>query len=170
MVVQVMEAPRATAGQWRDATFDDFFLATATLTVGLVALVTGDTAAAEDAAQVAYLRAADRWHEVSRMDRPDAWVARVAARVAIDDWRRRRRERPLHEGLADVQADIQAAWLRWGIAQLSPRQRAAFLLHHAHGLPLDEVAASMDTSRDTVKTHLFRARRRLRRLFTEEEP
>src|SRR3981081_2256022 len=108
MVVQVMdEAAPATRRTWGDAAFDEFFLATATTVVGLVALVTGDPANAEDATQVAYLRAADRWEVVSRMDRPDLWVAKVAVRLAVDDWRRRRRERPLDERQQHAQADIE---------------------------------------------------------------
>ena len=34
-----------------------------------------------------------RWDRVWRLQRPDLWVTRVAANLAIDAWRRRRRAR-----------------------------------------------------------------------------
>ena len=48
------------------------------------------------------------------------------------------------------------------IGALPMKQRAAFLLHHVHGLPLQEVAAVMDCRTGTVKSHVFRATEALR--------
>lgn len=49
------------------------------------------------------------------------------------------------------------------IEQLPMNQRTAFLLHHVHGLPLDEVSGVMGCRVGTVKSHLFRATEQLRR-------
>src|ERR1051325_6008772 len=51
-------------------------------------LITGDREEALDVAQEAFARAYERWRTVSRVDRPGAWVTRVAANLAIS-WRRR---------------------------------------------------------------------------------
>jgi len=48
------------------------------------------------------------------------------------------------------------------IGALPMNQRSAFLLHHVHGLPLDEVAAIMQCRVGTVKSHVFRATQHLR--------
>lgn len=48
------------------------------------------------------------------------------------------------------------------IEQLPMKQRTAFILHHVHGLPLDEVATIMSCRTGTVKSHVFRATERLR--------
>ena len=47
------------------------------------------------------------------------------------------------------------------IGQLPDQQRVAFLLHHVHGLPLEEAAAVMRCRIGTVKSHVFRATERL---------
>ena len=48
------------------------------------------------------------------------------------------------------------------IQALPLKQRTAFLLHHVHGLPLDEVAGVMRCRVGTVKAHVFRATEHLR--------
>lgn len=48
------------------------------------------------------------------------------------------------------------------IAELPLKQRSAFLLHHVHGLPLEEVASALGCRIGTVKSHLFRAADHLR--------
>jgi RNA polymerase sigma-70 factor (ECF subfamily) len=151
-----------------DASFEAFFEETCQRIVGIVAVATGDVAAAEDAVQDAYARALTRWGRVSRLDRPDLWVARVATRIAIDSWRRRRRETPLEaEMRASVHDDIDRLWVRWGLEGLSPMQRVTMILRHVEGRPVAEVAAVTSTSPETVKTHLKRATRRLRALLRE---
>jgi RNA polymerase sigma-70 factor (ECF subfamily) len=52
------------------------------------------------------------------------------------------------------------------IGRLPLKQRTAFVLHHLHGCPLDEVAAIMRCRVGTVKTHIFRAAERLRESLT----
>ena len=48
------------------------------------------------------------------------------------------------------------------IRTLPMNQRTAFLLHHVHGLPLEEAAAVMGCRVGTVKSHVFRATAALR--------
>ncbi|MDP9343470.1 MAG: hypothetical protein M3Q23_15540 [Actinomycetota bacterium] len=45
-------------------------------------LITGDREEAADVAQEAFARAYERWGLVSRLDRPGAWVERVATNLA----------------------------------------------------------------------------------------
>ncbi len=151
-----------------EASFEAFFEETCQRIVGIVAVATGDVAAAEDAVQEGYARALTRWGRVSRLDRPDLWVVRVATRIAIDAWRRRRRETPLEVDMrAAVHDDIDRLWVRWGLEGLSPMQRMTVVLRHVEGRPVAEVAAAVSTSPETVKTHLKRATRRLRRILRE---
>lgn len=151
-------------------TFDSVFTDSYHRVVGLVAAVTGDEALAEDAAQEAFARAYQRWQRVGRLDRPDLWVARVASRIAIDGWRRRRRETAL-EGTDRTQLsdDVQRLWLRWQLERLSPMQRAAMLLHCWEGRPVAEVATLLGRSQATIRTHLLLGRRRFRGFLRESE-
>jgi RNA polymerase sigma-70 factor (ECF subfamily) len=55
------------------------------------------------------------------------------------------------------------------LATLSPKQRAAVILHHAGGYPLKDVAAILGSTTGAVKVHLLRARRRLRELLEDDD-
>ena len=52
------------------------------------------------------------------------------------------------------------------IRELPMTQRTAFLLHHVHGLPLDDAAQVMGCRLGTVKSHIFRATESLRERLT----
>mgnify|MGYP001598511995 FL=1 len=62
------------------------------------------------------------------------------------------------EQLADRELSQQ---LSRAIGELPLKQRTAFLLHHVHGLPLEEAAGVMECRIGTVKSHIFRATERL---------
>ena len=53
------------------------------------------------------------------------------------------------------------------IGELPMKQRTAFLLHHVHGLPLEDVATVMACRTGTVKSHVFRAAVSLRAALRE---
>jgi RNA polymerase sigma-70 factor (ECF subfamily) len=153
-----------------EAVFEAVFTDAYHRVVGLVAAVTGDQGLAEDAAQEAFARAYQRWSRVGRLDRPDLWVARVASRVAIDQWRKRRRETDLDGAdRVTIPDDVQRLWVRWQLERLSPMQRASILLHCWEGRPVAEVASLLGRSQATVRTHLLMGRRRFRGFVHEEE-
>ncbi len=133
-----------------------------------MALTTGDAALAEDATQEAMTRAYARWDRVSRLDRPDLWVTRVAANLAIDAWRRRRRE----VGLAAVTAatprdEIRSLWVRWAMERMTPEDRLLLILRHRDGLSVEEIGELTSKSPHTVTKYLKRARRRFRTVASE---
>jgi RNA polymerase sigma-70 factor (ECF subfamily) len=153
-----------------EAVFEAVFTDAYHRVVGLVAAVTGDEGLAEDAAQEAFARAYQRWSRVGRLDRPDLWVARVASRIAIDQWRRRRRETALDGAdRVTIPDDVQRLWVQWQLERLSPMQRASILLHCWEGRPVAEVATLLGRSQATVRTHLLMGRRRFRGFVHEEE-
>jgi RNA polymerase sigma-70 factor (ECF subfamily) len=139
-----------------------------------------DRATAEDIAQDVFLAA---WKDAATF-RPKAavrtWLLRITANKCLNHKRARRRRPavPLvgepasppgpgpDEGIArsDLSARLQAA-----VAGLSPRQRAAVLLRHAHGLSHAQIAAVLETTAPVAKALLFRAHRRLRGIIGPEE-
>ncbi len=153
-----------------EAVFEAVFTDAYHRVVGLVAAVTGDEGLAEDAAQEAFARAYQRWSRVGRLDRPDLWVARVASRIAIDQWRKRRRETALDGAdRVTIPDEVQRLWVQWQLERLSPMQRASILLHCWEGRPVAEVASLLGRSQATVRTHLLMGRRRFRGFVHEEE-
>jgi len=75
-------------------------------------------------------------------------------------------------GRGDPQREAELAWdrrrLAEALAQLPPLQRMVVVLRHEEQLTYDEIARVTRLPLGTVKTHLFRARQRLRRLLHGE--
>ena len=66
-----------------------------------------------------------------------------------------------------VELDEQCRRVRNSLMQLPEKQRAALVLSYYHKLTHSQIAEAMDCSVGTVKTHLFRALKRLRTLLPE---
>ncbi len=121
----------------------------------------GDVAA--DATAEAFARAIAQG---DRLRDPIAWIYRVAFRVAIDELRR---EGPRADERDHVVPPPELTGLVAALQQLSPNQRAAVTLRYVLDLDIEEVGDRMGIAASTVRVHLFRARRRLRRLLGTEE-
>jgi RNA polymerase sigma-70 factor (ECF subfamily) len=57
----------------------------------------------------------------------------------------------------------QRAWLAAGLERLTPRERAALVLRDMEDLSADEVAARLDCSKATVRSHIANARTKLKK-------
>ena len=63
----------------------------------------------------------------------------------------------IDEAAAGGQAGIDDAdELRFGLSRLPPRQRVAVVLRHLHGLSHEEIAAHMNCTTGTAKSHISR--------------
>ena len=110
----------------------------------------------------------------------DAWLRRVTVNACMDHLRRRPNEQTLElypcleqeyiAGSGCTDAPVEDGELRRMISravdQLPKRQKRVFVLRHYEGLALKEIAEALNCSLGTVKAHLFRATRRLRKLLT----
>lgn len=123
----------------------------------------GDPEIASDAMAEAFAQLIRRGDAVRA---PANWVWRAAFRIAAGELRRRSEVRPvsLEESYElDEPSEVLAA-----LRRLSPRQRAAVLLHHYAGYSLKEIASILGSSPATVGVHLTRGRRRLREILEAE--
>jgi RNA polymerase sigma-70 factor (sigma-E family) len=134
----------------------------------LATLVVQDKGLAEDVTQDAFAQLYRHWTRVSRYDRPDAWVRKVAVRLAVKAVRRARlstlvspEDRPILDSYSDP--DLIRA-----IAELPAGQRAAIVLFYLEDRPVEDVATIMELSGATVKVHLHRGRKKLAQLLGEE--
>jgi RNA polymerase sigma-70 factor, ECF subfamily len=147
--------------------FDALFAAERGRIVATVFALAGSAAVAEEITQEAFLRLHVHWTKVSRYDRPDQWVRRVAVNLAVS--RRRRRtneERALRRlgGRANVIAQPLDAGddALWAAVRALPRRQAqAVALHYVDDLPIAEIATILGCAPGSVQTHLFRARQAL---------
>lgn len=135
-------------------------------------LVGGDAAAAEDVVQDAFLRAyraLPRFREEAALS---TWFYRILVRQAANH-RRWRRLRERMGGWGDLEAPdpqptpVGDPGLRDRIARaldgLSRRQREVFVLVHLEGFTVRETAGLLGKPDGTVKSHLHRALKHLRR-------
>ena len=144
--------------------------------------MTGNEHDAEDVVQETFLKAFRRLHQFEDRAHFGSWLYRIAANCAYDALRSRARrvERPaLQEQLADddplaslpaeepapdrlvfsgqVQRRVHAA-----MAQLSERERAAFVLRHFEQMSTREIGEALGLDEAAAKHSVFRAVRKLR--------
>jgi RNA polymerase sigma factor (sigma-70 family) len=139
--------------------------------------ILGDAAEAEDAAQDAFLLALLKLDQFDRTRSFGPWLMRVVTNAAIDRGRRRRirRTRPLEDDVAaatpsaDVEVERRALGerLEAALAQLPERYRTAIVLFDVEGYSHGEIAEMLGVARGTVRSAVFHARRRLRRLLQD---
>jgi RNA polymerase sigma-70 factor (ECF subfamily) len=128
---------------------------------------TGDPDVASDAVAEAFAQALRRGDALRD---PKVWVWRAAFEIAKGDLRERRRVAPLEgEALGSYEMEEPDLVLLSALRKLGEKPRAAIVMHHASGYPIDEIAATLGVSSAAVKMHLLRARRRLRVLLEDAD-
>jgi RNA polymerase sigma-70 factor (ECF subfamily) len=153
----------------RDTDFSGFFRDEFSPVVRTVHVIVRDRGRAEEIAQDAFVELFARWRKISTYQRPDAWVRRVAIRMAVRSARRERAREVLERQAATPSdpaprdADVLSA-----VRGLPAAQRAAVALFYLEDRPVAEVADLLGCSPSTAKVHLHRARRRLAELLGAE--
>ena len=148
--------------------YDWYFRACFPPVARTVFLMVHDRELAEDVTQEALYRMLTHWRTVSAYERPEAWVRRVAIRIAVRELRRRA-ARADKERLAQPMAydQLPDPDVARAVAQLAPMQRAAVVLFYWEDRPVHEIAELLEVSESSVKQHLFRARHRLATMLGE---
>lgn len=134
----------------------------------LVAMV-GDVGAAEDCVQDAFVKAYNAWPRWKPDAPAEAWLHRIAIRVAISHRRREKlREtgalilRLGRTGAEDPAEEVAGHDLLAALRHLPPDQAAAVVLRHHHGYSNREIAAALGVPESTVSARLVAAKRKLR--------
>jgi RNA polymerase sigma-70 factor (ECF subfamily) len=139
--------------------------------LGLARRILGNAADAEDVVQEAMLRLwthAPRWQPLAAFR---TWLTRVVVNLCLD--RKRRRQWVALEAAGEIvdptpgvtekaEQNERERLLAAGIAELSPRQRAAIMLTYSEGMSNAQVAEILDTSVSAVETLLMRGKQNLR--------
>lgn len=125
----------------------------------------GDPEVASDAVAETFAQALRRGDAIRD---PARWVWHSAFRIAGGLLKERGKFGPEQDLGRGYEMEQPAMELVEALRRLSPRQRAAVVLHHAAGYPVREVAAILGSTPSAVKVHLKRGRDRLRRSLSEE--
>ncbi|NDY95524.1 sigma-70 family RNA polymerase sigma factor [Wenzhouxiangella limi] len=138
----------------------------------------GDRAAADDLYQDVWSRIIDARARFRKSRGFKRYAFRIAHNRLVDHWRALERQgssgefdelrlaAPSEQQPDSASArDQQAQQLRQALMQLSTEQREAFLLQQEAGLSLADIAAHSGVGRETVKSRLRYAVKRLRNLL-----
>lgn len=156
--------------------FPEFYQAGYARTVAMIAAITGNRAEAEDIAQEAYARALARWPRLREYDLPEAWVRKVALRIAIDSVRRLRRGLLTSARLAarreppgpEPGDGLKYTALGAALMELPVRERQVLVLHYLADLPVEAIARECGLAAGTVKTRLAAGRRHLEERLSQQ--
>ncbi|GBD49841.1 sigma-70 family RNA polymerase sigma factor [Methylopila sp. Yamaguchi] len=127
----------------------------------------GSLGEAEDVVQDAWIR----WRQVNQAEvtSPGAFLSRTVTRLCLDVMKSARVQRETYFGTwlpepiattpeDDIGDDITLT-LMLALERLSPLERAAFILHDVFGVPLDEIATTLDREAPAVRQLAARARK-----------
>ena len=147
-----------------------------------LARLTGSLERVDDLAQEVFLRMFRALPSFRGEALVSTYLYRIAVNVAQDEWKRRRREDrplvsltddpeyPLEERLADGGANAHeqmeerefAGMVNEELARLSTVERRVLVLYHQEERSYQQIAEVLAMPLGTVRTHLHRARKRLR--------
>lgn len=165
------------APAWSDAHVTDapleysaFFRREFPAVLRTIQLMLRDHGRAEEVAQDAFIQLLIHWTKISVYERPDAWVRRVAVRLALRSLRRDRIWQLVRMRLLPAGPDRPSRYdVDGAIRQLSGSQRAAIVLHYYEDRPTAEIATILGCSESTARVHLHHARKRLAQLLGEDD-
>jgi RNA polymerase sigma factor (sigma-70 family) len=156
--------------------FEPFYEQQRRSLIALAYAVSGSTLGAEDLAQEALIAAYESWDEIRTKDNPATWVRRILLNKAASSHRRRVAElRALRKAPTDLDAvpfpevtgEVELIWRE--VRRLPRRQTQVIALLYIEGLAPGEIAETLEISKESVSTHLRRARHKLARRLDMEE-
>lgn len=134
--------------------------------------ITLDDAEAEDLVQATFELALRHRASLRESGALRSWLLTIQAREAFRLVRRLRRTVRFGSAVTEIAvpgpANTDSLAVRDALRTLSPRVRAAVVLHHMAGLPVAEVAKALGVSSNTVKTQLKVGLARLREALGDE--
>ena len=141
-------------------------------------VITGDPHDAEDVAQIVLMKMLASMEGFDGRSRVTSWVYRITRNASLDHQRSRsqdqrlaekaewsaRAETPrLDDPLDDIEMKRTLRLIRTLLAELPMRQREVFDLVDLQGLKPREAADLLEMNPNTLRVHLSRARRRMRK-------
>jgi len=140
--------------------------------------MTGDPDDAEDVAQVVLMKTLNSLASFDGRSRVTSWVYRITRNASLDRQREKRQEQRLSEKaewlaetrapeledpLDDIEMKRTLRLIRTLVTELPMTQREVFDLVDLQGLRPAEAARLLEMNPNTLRVHLLRARRRMRK-------
>lgn len=134
-----------------------------------------DAAAAEDLTQETFVRAYKARHRYQPTAPPGAWLRRIGVNLAISHLRRQRLARflPARLYVAPDRREYDQAEARDVVGKaleaLSPKLRAAIVLHYYEGLTREEIAGVLGVPAGTVASRIAKAVAIMRKVTASDQ-
>jgi len=149
----------------------------------LIYRMVGNVPDAQDLTQEAFIKALQRQDQLKDLEKAAHWLSRIAHNTAIDFLRRAGRvnfsdlddlPEPVAKSRDESPEDLllraeRREYLESGLDVLTDRERSALLLRDVEDLPAEEVAARLNCSKATVRSHIANGRVKLRRYFARRK-
>ena len=139
----------------------------------------GNVHDAQDLTQETFIKALQRQEQLKDEFKAAHWLSRIATNTALDFLRRHGRvafcemaEAPESHAETPEAAVLRAEqrdWLAAGLERLTPRERAALVLRDMEELSAEEVAARLNCSKATVRSHIANGRTKFRRYMEKRK-
>ena len=150
---------------------------------GLALRLLGNEAEASEVAQESFLRAYQHLNKYDESRPFDLWVMAITRNLCLDLLRRRSRVRteelePMKEVLSSGEASLEEGAiarqerqsLEAALATLSAEDREVLALYYVQRRTTKEIAQVLGCAPGTIMARLFRAREKLRKKMSPEEP
>lgn len=146
--------------------------------------ITQDEYLAQDVVQETFLKAFRNIDKLNDGSKMGAWLAVIATRTALDLLKKTRKdvitednyideEISKNQHISSVENIVEEKFiknlLRQQVQELIPEHRQVIILKYEYDLKDEEIALELGVSSGTVKSRLFRARKKLK-LLIEKEP
>jgi len=144
--------------------------------------MTGDLEEAKEVCQEAMIKIYKYLHRFKRGKRFKSWIYRITVNSAYDFLRRKKKEEELIEKgkrfafqtSPDPEEQLlnkeSRARIEACLQKLSPKEKAVFLLREGEGFSVEEASEILGCSSLSVRTHLSRARQKIRIQFAKTYP
>ena len=148
----------------------------------------GNETQAEDIAQEVFLKAYERWDNLSGSPTAGGWLKTVTTNLSINHIQRYRKrwrffseitrrgdddsgeDQPVEFAapdnfLEDLSQSDRRAWVERALERLPDHQRVPIVLYHFQDVPYDEIARRLGVSLSKVKTDIMRGREALAKVL-----
>lgn len=148
---------------------------------GFILRMSGRSDVAEDIVQEAFVRVIKNLHRFDMRFRFSTWLFTIAKRLYVNHRQKQSvaydsdmvaiqpngGDTPVQVMGSEERADEFRRHIQAALNDLQEPQREIVLLYHQQGWPIAEVALYMNMPEGTVKSHLHRARERMKRTIVE---
>lgn len=147
------------------------------LIFSIVLQITHSTEDAEEITQDVFIKIFNSLDKFKQTSKFSTWAYRIAYNTAISKIRKRKVETvpidfvgvKIDDNEYDYEKELMLNKLTDAIKMLPSEESILITLHYTKSIPIKEIAEIVDQSETNIKTKLFRVRKKLQKLLSDEQ-